>query len=175
MTLSAFFSLGEINENLFRCYVGQDNSRLIGTFTTNGHWDHLKFEDVIAELVKLSLIQRSEDPRELWRDCIHFSLHPMIREWIQLRIAHPERHKFVEEVIMILDDYIARYGKDSSLYITQAILAHQDACVHNNAVYRRSTDRLGIGWLRSPARSFALFYNQHGRYGESQNLLECLL
>ena len=135
LTLSAFFGSGEIKENLFKCYVGNDSPHWLTPFMTNDHWDRLKFEEVIAELVKLSLLQQSEAPWESQKDCIHFSLHPMIRDWIQLRVARHDRHRFVMEVIMILDSYIAQYGKVSSPSITQEILAHQDVCVYNDAVH----------------------------------------
>jgi tetratricopeptide (TPR) repeat protein len=106
LTLLAFFDPNDISEELFKrfcngTHLSPGNSELLAKCllprrpiadddleaVPDGvieHWDRDGFADVIGSLRQLSLIQSFEISEDGY---YHVSLHPLVKEWIKLRIS----------------------------------------------------------------------------------------
>lgn len=88
LTLGAFIYTNNVSEGLFSLY-SQNKSKpdWLDTFMTDGVWDSDKYQDGIVRLCSISLVTTidlmSEDAR--------FSFHPLIAEWLKLRIDQSAR------------------------------------------------------------------------------------
>lgn len=75
---SAFFHPGSIGEELFSNFHNLESSQTLlwkPAFETAGAWDTFKFQDVVVDLVNLSLVQALD----INRSGVNFSLHPLIK------------------------------------------------------------------------------------------------
>lgn len=173
LTVASFLGNVDVGEYLFRKYAERPQScpSWLQSFVVDGEWDQYSFRDAIAGLVKLSLVQtRSTESDEC---CI--SLHPMIKDWLQLRVGEADRRNHVIEAIMMIANFIDSSSEDSSQQIVREILEHQDACICNEATFLNPKHRLGFDPLRKPAITFSSFFLRHGRYREAEKPLEAVL
>jgi tetratricopeptide (TPR) repeat protein len=124
LTLLAFFDPNDIPELLFQEYCVRDHlePRHINMFgkclysaLSNSHnpemtlgiicwgWNHDEFVETLGSLRQLSLIQSfetSEDGRS------HVSLHPLVKDWIKLRIKPDVASDYFELAAHILDHMV---------------------------------------------------------------------
>ena len=202
LTLSAFFASTTISESIFRSYqkislrnpawtkifsdagavqdedaedakdvnkkVGKDDSQSseVGCDT----WDSNRFWDVIAKADDLSLLQ-SISP-STGHEGANFSLHPLIRDWLQVRLDLRERLEYTHEAIEALrccaEEY---YSLSTSLSERTALITHMDASLSNDERFSKPQDRIGYRISTCvAARWFAYFYNDFGRYRTSKDL-----
>ncbi|KAI9855255.1 MAG: hypothetical protein M1813_000488 [Trichoglossum hirsutum] len=181
LTLFSFLHYGSISEDLFRVYhksETQENTlEWMELFTGDGgNWDSFMFGDVLAELRDLSLVQ--DFARE--SDCFcHFSLHPLISDWVKLRASGQIRQKCILRAIMIIKEFLeAHYDGqlhfDLSLQTKQELLLHMGACERNIEELLNSEHgfRLGEGQLDSAGEWFANLYRSVGQYRKAQDLYE---
>ena len=120
LTLAAFFDNKEIAERYFKALYNAEKPAWMTRFGTDGKWDTFKFEDLLTEFRKLSLLQtltRRDDQS-------YFSFHPVVRDWIQLRIDLERQQQALVELIAALEhDIKAReirvVGKNSK-FLSQA-------------------------------------------------------
>jgi tetratricopeptide (TPR) repeat protein len=92
LTLFAFFDSKDISEELFRIYCNRKRprkdsakfgQRLMGSFLDKkGSWNHQLFVEVLVNLTQMSLVQAWSYDED--RVC-HFTLHPLVKDWIRLR------------------------------------------------------------------------------------------
>ncbi|KAH0566241.1 hypothetical protein GP486_000362 [Trichoglossum hirsutum] len=174
LTLFAFFDNLNITEDLFRVSFEPpvSNPDWLKPLISGGEWDSFKFGDITSELQKLSLLRILS----LESGRMRFSLHPLIRDWVQLRIPLLERQKYTIAAIEMLTQTIEATPKEKhSLEVKREILAHLDACLENDKAFLDAEGRLGLTSLRQPAVVFAGYYNGMARYQEAEDLFKRVL
>ena len=133
-------------------------------------WDSDRFWDVLARSNELSLLQ-SIAPG-MGREGANFSLHPLIRDWLQLRLKSKERAKYTQEAIKVLGNCAAAYeSRSTTLTERSALITHMDVSLSNDERFLEPQDRLGhqisscvtANWL-------AIVYMDEGRYHTSEAL-----
>lgn len=152
LTIAAFLGHVEISESIFKEYAQYTRPvpNWLVCFTKNGEWEPHRYRDMVSKLLRLSLAQgRNSTAGEC---CL--SLHPMIKDWLQLRITETERGVYIIETINILADYINANGQERSLQEVRCILGHLDACINSHSQFRTWTHRFGFGHLRKHAITF---------------------
>jgi tetratricopeptide (TPR) repeat protein len=172
LALSAFLGGVDITSLVYEAFYdsADEPPPWMSVFATSGSWDAYNYEDVITELSRLSLLQQMTTDDE----CI-FSLHPLIRDWVQLRIPQQRRTGYVVESAIVLASYVKKHITTSSLPTSRRILSYQDALVQSMSRFSNPDVRLGTGALRNAGQCFALFYNLHGRYNDAEVLLNTVL
>ncbi|PQE33146.1 Tetratricopeptide-like helical domain protein [Rutstroemia sp. NJR-2017a WRK4] len=93
LTLFAFFDRQGISHHLFKTYCARrkvpdpeepDIQKCLSSLLHEGKWDERKFVDLLNNLSELSLIQNWSRDSD---DTCHLSLHPLVWDWIRLRIS----------------------------------------------------------------------------------------
>ena len=131
LTLSAFFDTTNISEGLFRSYLASadEPSQWIQYFASEGVWNQFKYQDVLVELRRLSLLQSLDTGVEETR----FSLHPLVTDWLKLRRDQESRQKYTIEATMILANYINTQDQGTlPLQARLDTLLHVDMCLQND-------------------------------------------
>ncbi|KAI4242597.1 MAG: hypothetical protein L6R40_003978 [Gallowayella cf. fulva] len=166
LTIAAFLGHVEISESLFREYAQRTRPlpEWLVCFMTNGDWDPHTYRDVVSKLLRLSLAQGRNS---INGECA-LSLHPVIKDWLQLRISETDRPAVIMEAINILANYIDANIQERSLQEVRSLLGHLDACMSSHRRFPNGTHRLGFGKLRKHAITFSAFYMSHGRYREAE-------
>ena len=141
----------------------------------HGSWDPRRFWDVLVSSEELSLLQ-SISPG-MGQEGAHFSLHPLIRDWLQLRLKAKERADYVHESILVLECCARAYhGLPISLVERTALITHMDVSLSNEEQFLEPQDRLGHQIASCNAASwFASAYEERGRYRTSEDLYRRVL
>ena len=112
LTLSAFFDHNRVHEALFRTRSKLRFSACSGVedgwlkcLLTDAAWNSDGFQDIIANLYSLSLLQK------FWieNDHIVFCIHPLVNDWLRNRIREKQR------AAMIVEAAITVAGTDGDL------------------------------------------------------------
>ena len=199
LTLSAFFAPTTISESIFRSYQkiflrtpawtkifseagtiqdedAEDDEDVNEKTDEEGYtWDSNRFWDVIAKADDLSLLQ-SISPGT-GHEGANFSLHPLIRDWLQLRLNAGERAEYTHEAIEALGCCAEKYDSlSTSLSERTALITHMDVSLSNDERFSKPQDRLGYQISACVAANwFALNYCDLGRYRTSQDLYRRVL
>ena len=117
LTLAAFFDNKEIAEHYFKGLYNAEKPAWMTIFVTDEKWDTFKFEDLLTEFRKLSLVQTLTRRN----DQSYFSFHPVVRDWIQLRVNLEKQQQALVELIAALeyepkDIEIRIVGKNSKFF-----------------------------------------------------------
>ena len=120
LTLAAFFDNKEIAEHYFKALYDAEKPAWMTTFGTDERWDKFKFEELLTEFRKLSLVQTLTRRN----DQSYFSFHPVVRDWIQLRVNLEKQQQAFVELIAALEYRIKEreirvVGKNSK-FLSQA-------------------------------------------------------
>ena len=200
LTLSAFLAPTSIAESLFRYFQEKDgdeeewiqifvvidefegdkdkdedneddegNRRFSGG-RSQGTWDADRYWDVIAKADELSLLQ-SISPGT-GQNGASFSFHPLIRDWLQLRVSTKERREYTQEAISVLAYCACAYkARSTTLAERRALITHMDVSMLNDEELSEPQNRLGHNLVScSRASWFASFYFDQGRYLTSEEL-----
>ena len=131
LTLFAFFDNKDISEQMFAEYKA-DNSEIaklltwLNAFTNaGGEWDSELFATALINLRDLSLLQGfTKSPDGFY----HSSLHPLIKDWIQLRTSKPIGQENTYMAAALVGKIIAnswhKNDVELSLSTKQNILSH---------------------------------------------------
>ncbi|KAI9858058.1 MAG: hypothetical protein M1813_007870 [Trichoglossum hirsutum] len=171
LTLSAFFDATNVGEDLFRSQLASTNKppQWIKNFVSRGLWNQYRYQDIIVELLNLSLLQNVDIRSE--GSC--FSLHPLVTDWLKLRTDQKGRQKYTMEATAILTNYINAQDLDVlPLQIKLDVLSHVDMCIQNNREYLPESDELDFAFLRGSAFTFGYFYDNQGRLAEAEAMYE---
>ncbi|MCJ1301167.1 hypothetical protein MMC08_003966 [Hypocenomyce scalaris] len=108
LTLSAYFNPAKISESLFSScspeqFLSGSAPDWLKIFSPQATWNHDYFQDVVSGLTNLSLIQHYESTVESGGSSSWFTLHPLISDWLQLRIGPEEQQKFLLQAIEVLN------------------------------------------------------------------------
>ena len=141
----------------------------------HGSWNARRFWDVLVSLEELSLLQ-SISPG-MGQEGANFSLHPLIRDWLQLRLGALERADYVLEAILVLVCCAQAYdGLLTSLGERTALITHMDVSLSNEDQFLEPQDRLGHQIASCNAASwFASVYKERARYHTSEDLYRRVL
>ncbi len=107
LTLAAFFDHNKVHEALFstRCTLNftacsgvQDG--WLQCLLMDTAWDSYRFQDIVANLHGLSLLQ------EFWMEDGHivFSLHPLVNDWLRTRLGEKDRASMIVEAAVTVTD-----------------------------------------------------------------------
>ena len=104
LTLAAFLNPAKISEDLFQVYFAKARRKpeWMQGFCTQGDWDSDIYQDTVCGLFNLSLIQSMEYTGTQTT----FSLHPLIRDWLQLRRDPEDHQRCSTEVLQLLAAYV---------------------------------------------------------------------
>ena len=197
LSLSAFFAPTSITESLFRNYQERaggekewiqmfsaidgfegdkgeeevdDNKakELSSGGRSHGMWDADRYWDVIAKADELSLLQSTSPGTD--RQGASFTLHPLIRDWLQLRLKAKERQEYTQEAIRVLA-YCTHDARSTTLEERGALIRHIDVSLSNDKEFSEPQERLGCS-IESCGRAgwFADFYFGEGRSRASEQL-----
>jgi tetratricopeptide (TPR) repeat protein len=186
LTMFAFLQGDVVSERVFRAHheiVKENPAEWVCSFLDhNGEWDHYAFEDVLLDLRDLSLIlDCSEDDDDIYT----VSLHPLVRDWIKLRLQAEEQQKSILEAVEMVHNLLMRHrsnveGFDMSLRLKTETLSYVTVCEAHIATHapneriggkNRQPFRLGGGQLVDSGEIFALFYQYMGLLQKAQDLL----
>jgi tetratricopeptide (TPR) repeat protein len=194
LTLSAFFDPIKIGEAMFHHYWAaghrqlewmhiwgavdniegdkeiNDEDNISSSEGSGDGWDSDRFWEVITKLHDLSLLQSISSG--VGGEGASFSLHPLIRDWLQLRANAEKRCKYIEEAIEVVSRNIVAYERQSvTLEQKRLLMAHIDTSISNDRRFSKPESRLGHNIVNcSKASSFAHFYHSQGRYGAAEGL-----
>ena len=190
LTLFAFLSSTRIEEWLFRHHSERDHC--IEDYAEWEHlfsapekesndanslgrdcerrWSSVKFWDVLSKFDDLSLIQTLESHS----DEAVFSLHPLIRDWLQLREEKHSRQRMIKEsvAVVVASVRLKKSPQTMGLERRASLLAHVDACVLNDDCFTEEEHRLGYDVQNcGNAGSLASYYDDQGRYEAAEKLI----
>ncbi|KAL8813202.1 MAG: hypothetical protein Q9200_000431 [Gallowayella weberi] len=187
LTLSAFFNPTRIEEPLFSNYWNntyyQDTSGWLHIVSTTHHsadtslntqnprgpWDTDKFWEMLVKMHELSLLQNIENNAE----AAAFSLHPLVRDWLQVREKSSYQQYVAESFLVVESSALIctrKYDSGSKDQRTQ-LLPHVDACLSND---EQNPENHQFGRERAShivAYWIASLYCNCGRYESAEKLM----
>ncbi|KEF62707.1 uncharacterized protein A1O9_00680 [Exophiala aquamarina CBS 119918] len=133
-----------------------------------GRWNWISFRTFLSTLHNLSLIQGFSVIED--KICL-FALHPVVADWIKLRVDICARKRYTIEAAsichsVIVSDELSEFSPKDK----QDLLRHMDECLKNEAF-----DRAELCSQTIIVNSFADFYHSQGRYEQAAGLYQQLL
>ena len=206
LTLSAFFDSASISESLFRGHWEAENeTRPVwmdlfieagrskttdgepsAEHNSSGHrdsdagqpnvWSPEQFRDVITKLHERSLLQ-SISPESSQADA-SFSMHPLTRDWLQLRQTAQERQRYTQEALDVVVNCIKACNSSTDAVSAEErkarLVPHVDRCLANDARFSEPENALGQDISNCDAAGeIAIFYQMLGNkqsYAVSERL-----
>lgn len=172
LTLSAFFDNTNVSEDLYQNIIACNTNLPSWTdgMTTNGRWDRYKFQDMTADLLANSLIQSISFEGET----LSFTLHPLVRDWIRLRLNQLEQKQYTIEAITTLAAIIEMSSRlNSPVFLKSVdIIPHINASMENDKMFLNGDVQLGQGFLTNAGLLFASCYNLQGHYRNAETLFQ---
>jgi len=158
-------------------------------------WDHIRFLDLIRQLHhELSLLHGIMN---IESESSSFSLHPLIRDWVQVRETEEQRQSYTSEAIGFIYSSVTACinasipaelkslvvahldaGIDAPIPAEQQrlVVANLDACIWNDNKFTRQEYRLGHHVSSCYlVRSFSTFYISSGCRAAAQGLLSAIV
>jgi tetratricopeptide (TPR) repeat protein len=176
LTLSGFLNNTEIKDVYFQAYASK-NVTWLPTCRKDTDWDIHEFEDILKELQNLSLLERLV----VKLTGASYSLHPLIQDWIKLRITFELRKEYGIEVNLLLSSFISsardHIGEFTKLSFeeNQILLAHVNTVLSNRQEYQFDVSVLEDENSLKAMREFeALLYSQ-GHYSQAEELCRHVL
>jgi Tetratricopeptide repeat/NB-ARC domain len=163
LTLIAFFDRNEISDTLFELYSSRD-SKWMTSCTRDNSWDEYKFQDILEELRNLSLVQSLSVQSSL-------SLHPLVQDWLKLRINPESRRAYTIEATLVLSNFIqTQVFHEMAFNTRQTTFSHLEAIIQNDREYSSQQDRVWDITVLDATSQFAGFLENLGRYKAAEEL-----
>ena len=158
------YSCADFASNANSPYVDVHATETYSRHKEQRGWSTEKFSDFVTRASKLSLVQH--EPSISKADFTSFSLHPLIRDWLQLRQHIKRRQDFVRESIEVLARSIRQFEfKRPDPTARKVLLLHVNAAVQCDREFLGPSFRLGtIESSLVNASLFARFYVQEREY-----------
>jgi tetratricopeptide (TPR) repeat protein len=140
---------------------------------TDGKWDRMKFQALIVELYGLSIIENIDFGGEFSA----FTLHPMVREWLRLRIDPNQRFLFADMAVSVVNDLIEQHAEnvsDLDCKCKEWLLANLTSA-RESAWSLKGENQVLCSMTQDAARRFANFYTHCERLEFAMELYESLL
>ncbi|KAI4123690.1 MAG: hypothetical protein LQ347_006052, partial [Umbilicaria vellea] len=167
LTLSAFINASNVGEYLFKSYLASaaQPPHWMEYFLAGDVWDQYKYQDTLVYVFSLFLLQNIN----IESTGSYFSLHPLVIEWLKLRIDRKSRQHYIIEAKMILADYIDVHDLDTLPFqFKQDLMSHVDAWLQNDQEFLWKSDESDGASTGGHASRFAVLYLKHGRYKEAE-------
>lgn len=105
-----------------------------------------------------------------------FSLHPLIRDWLQLRLSSQQRRLYVQESIdMIVSSARNLSNQGLRAGVKQTLLLHMDTALEHDARYLKVGQHLGEEMTAiDKAGTFGEFYWHSGRLNSAYKLFDAI-
>jgi tetratricopeptide (TPR) repeat protein len=134
-TLSAFFDISSIGENLFEVAAQIGNPPWKSLCLSEKMWDTYKYQDVLAILNNLSLLQSL-----LIEEKAIFSLHPLVADWLVLRRDASSRRDYTIQSCSAAEEFI--YSNKDSLAAADRTywIGQVMSCWANQCAYLTKSD-----------------------------------
>ncbi|THY56482.1 FabD/lysophospholipase-like protein [Aureobasidium pullulans] len=136
-------------------------------------WESCQFQEVTRNLEKLSLVNNTDNcsgDTGLW-----FSIHPVIRDWLQIRMKSNLRQETLEESFRLIETVVAlEVTKVAGADVNQELLAHVDILVDPLKALCKC-GFLDDVFLGDSAIKFGHFYLDNGHHMKAIELLEYAL
>lgn len=160
LTLGAFVDTRDISEGLFSLYAQQPRRpKWLDYFMDGTKWDTEKYQDSIVHLLSISLVTSID----LMATDARFSFHPLIAEWLKLRVDDKVRDEYVEEAIHVVRLSIDNGDKNEMPIRDKGeILNHLDAVVAGEELLHTTGHQVSET-LQDAMVSFGSFYRRLGR------------
>jgi tetratricopeptide (TPR) repeat protein len=169
LTTAAFFDTRDIGEDLFeRANDLKTVPVWIDAFISEGELDRVRYRKALAELSKLSLLNLAiEDTKQC-----RFYLHPLVADWLRLRVGPERRRLYTIESCCLLAKLIKSTNVNFCGYAFRLYLRHIDECLNNKRMYLIKLVNEDIGFIDIFVYQFALLLKETSRYREGISLLE---
>ncbi|KAL4930364.1 uncharacterized protein BDV17DRAFT_297798 [Aspergillus undulatus] len=149
-------------------------------------WSKFEYQDVVVFLAGLSLVRysgalgdNSDGDLEDASGFCTLSLHPLVRDWIQLRLTASERRQRTSEALSILGHYIKSSGIDYQnwpLKVRLQALSHVDTSLELQSTYAHDWAGSPLhDKLRTALTVICTFYTDNGRYDEAERICKEVL
>jgi tetratricopeptide (TPR) repeat protein len=190
LTIFGYFSALQIRMEMLQAYYEglRATSATIPTwlevFSEDSIWDEYTYQHVVSIVSELSLVKlndsTAEDADQLQDTpgLCTISLHPLVRDWIQLRVPVHERRMYAMVATDVLGYYITSAGDDYrkwALKIRLQALSHVDATLELQSKYADDWASTHYSQLRSAFHVICRFYADNGRYEEARKICEEVL
>lgn len=169
LTLAAFINTNDVSEGLFSLYSEQaDRPDWLDAFIDGGAWDSDKYQDSVVRLYSISLVTSIN----LMTDDARISFHPLVAEWLKLRIDQVARAQYTEEAIRVVRLFVDN-GDKKEMPTQDKIetLGHIDKIIEHHQVFQASGKHISHA-LKQATVSFGSFYRRLGPYHETTTLIE---
>ena len=168
LTLAAFINTNNASEGLFSLYSQQARRQgWLDAFMDGGAWDSDKYQDCVVRLYSIALVTTIN----LMTDDARISFHPLVAEWLKLRINQVARAKYTEEAIRVVRLFVDNGDKkEMPAQDKSEILGHIDKIIEHQ-VFRVNGKHISRA-LKQATVSFGSFYRRLGRYHETRTLIE---
>ena len=169
MTLAAFINTRDVSEGLFSLYSKQANRPdWLDAFMVGGAWDSEKYQDSVVRLYSVALVTTIN----LMTDDARISFHPLVAEWLKLRIDQAARAQYTEEAIRVVQIFVDNGDKkEMPVQDKSEVLGHIDRIIEHHEVFQVNGSHISHA-LKQATVSFGSFYRRLGRYHETQTLIE---
>ncbi len=164
LNLMAFFNSKAMSDKLFQLY-GSQNIDWMTSCVRNKAWDAYQFQDILKELLDLSLLRHLQ----IDSSGTSFTLHPLIQDCVKLRLDAESQRLYTTEAIMILSTFLwIQDTHKMRLETKQATLMQLSTVWQNKKDYlSRDNDFTDMALLTAFNR-FADFPFSQGKYGEAE-------
>lgn len=169
MTLAAFIDTNNVSEGLFSLYSQEPNRPdWLDKFMDDGAWDSDKYQDSIVRLYSINLVTTIN----LMTDDARISFHPLVAEWLKLRIDQVARAQYTEEAIRVVRLFVDNGDKkEMPSQDKSETLGHIDKIIKHHQVFQINGTHISHA-LKQATVSFGSFYRRLGRYHETRILIE---
>ena len=160
LTLGAFVNTRDISEGLFSLYAKQaSRPKWLDYFMDGTEWDSEKYQELIVRLLSVSLVTNID----LTATNARFSFHPLIAEWLKLRVDNKVRDEYVEEAVHVVRLFVDSGDKEEmSIRDKGETLSHLDAVIAADEMLRANGHEVSKT-LQEAMVSFGSFYRRLGR------------
>ena len=169
LTLAAFIDTNDISEGLFSLYSQQPNRPdWLDAFMEGGVWRSDMYQDSVVHLYSTALVTTIN----LMTDDARISFHPLVAEWLKLRVDQVERVRYAEEAIHVLRLFVDNGDmKEMPTQDKSETLGHLDKIIENQQEFQVNGNHISRV-LKQATVSFGSFYSRLGRYNETTALIE---
>ena len=160
LTLGSFVNTRHISEGLFSLYAKQaSRPKWLDYFMDGTRWDSEKYQDSIVRLLSVSLVTSID----IMATDARFSFHPLIAEWLKLRVENKVRDEYAEEAIHVVRLFVDNGDKmEMPIRDRGEILSHLDAVIEGAAMLHTNGHQVSRT-LQDAMVSFGSFYRRLGR------------
>jgi hypothetical protein len=163
LSTKSFFSL----EDIFKKHAElcEPLPEWMDIFMSSAKWGHYDFIDLLVELKELSLIDglnlAAEDPE--------ISMHPLVRDWVKLRLDSSAQSICTTESCIMVFHWIGDTTSTEAakrlhwpFLMIQDTLSTMISCTDNCEKFLDGQEQLGVGILHRPGVLFMEFFLNQG-------------